>query len=240
MTLRNPVRKSPSFPSRIYWPRRSTESTITIPSARFLLDEKKMKLIVGLGNPGPQYETTRHNIGFLFVDYLIEEWKATGPVIKNQAEVYQASVNGEPVVIVKPQTFMNLSGRSVAPFFTFYKLKPDDVVVVHDELDIDPLEIRFKTGGSHGGHNGLRSIDDCLGSGNTDYHRVRLGIGHPRNIHTRMDVADYVLGKIPDSEWEGLEPLFKKAKAGIELIFQGKINEAMNKFHGRPKAKQDK
>ena len=114
------------------------------------------------------------------------------------------------------------------------------MIVLHDELDIDPLEIRFKTGGSHGGHNGLRSIDDSLGALNNAYHRVRLGIGHPRNINPNMDVADYVLGKIPKTEWSELEPLFEKAKAGIELIFRGKINEAMNKFHGRPKPKQDK
>ena len=199
-----------------------------------------MKIIVGLGNPGPQYETTRHNIGFLCVDYLIDEWKASGPVIKNQAQVYQATVDGEQVMLIKPQTFMNLSGRSVSPFFTFYKCKPEDVIVIHDELDIDPLEIRFKTGGSHGGHNGLRSMDDSLGAMNTTYHRVRLGIGHPRNINARIDVADYVLGKIPDNDWKDLQPLFDKAEKGIRLIFAGKINEAMNKFHGRPKPKQDK
>jgi len=199
-----------------------------------------VKLVVGLGNPGSRYESTRHNIGFLCVDYLIEEWKAQGPVIKNQAEVYQAEVDGERVLLIKPQTFMNLSGRSVAPFFTFHKCAPGDVVVLHDELDIDPLEIRFKTGGSAGGHNGLKSIDECLGAGNQAYHRVRLGIGHPRNFNSRMDVADYVLERIPDPAWNGLEPLFEKAEAGIRLIFRGKIQEAMNKFHGRPKPSQDK
>jgi PTH1 family peptidyl-tRNA hydrolase len=199
-----------------------------------------MKLIVGLGNPGPKYETTRHNIGFLCVDYLVEEWRAQGPVIKNQAEVFQATIDGEQVMLIKPQTFMNLSGRSVAPFFTFYKCAPQDLIVIHDELDFDPLEIRFKTGGSAGGHNGLKSIDDSLGAMNRDYHRVRLGIGHPRNLNLKMDVSDYVLGKIPDSEWDGLEALFKKAEAGIHLIFMCKIIEAMNKFHGRPKGSQDK
>ena len=197
-----------------------------------------MKLIVGLGNPGLKYETTRHNIGFLCVDYLVDEWRAQGPTIKNQAEVFQATIDGEQILLIKPQTFMNLSGRSVAPFVQFYKLEAKDVIVIHDELDFDPLEIRFKTGGSPGGHNGLKSIDECLGE--QAYHRVRLGIGHPRNFNLRMDVADYVLGKIPDSEWEGLEVLFKKAEAGIRLVFQGKIIEAMNKFHGRPKAPQDK
>jgi PTH1 family peptidyl-tRNA hydrolase len=199
-----------------------------------------MKLVVGLGNPGPQYEATRHNIGFLCLDYLVDQWRAQGPVIKNKAEVYSAQVDGEQVLLIKPQTFMNLSGRSVSPFFSFYKCAPDDLVVLHDELDISPLEIRFKTGGSAGGHNGLKSIDECLGSEQQGYHRVRLGIGHPRNFNSRMDVADFVLGQIPDPEWEALEPLFQKAEAGIRLVFRGKIGEAMNKFHGRPKGSQDK
>lgn len=193
-----------------------------------------MKLVVGLGNPGVKYETTRHNIGFLCVDYLVEEWKATGPDTKNQSEVYKCTVGGEQVLLLKPQTFMNLSGRAVAPFYQFYKCKPDDVIVIHDELDIPPLEIKFKTGGGNGGHNGLKSIDECLGAGQLNYHRVRLGIGHPRNtVHPAMDVADYVLGKIPDPEWNQLADLFKKARGGIELIFQGKMLEAMNKFHGK-------
>ena len=199
-----------------------------------------MKLIVGLGNPGPKYETTRHNIGFLCIDYLIDEWKATGPLVKHQAEYWQAMVMGESVLLIKPQTFMNLSGRSVAPFFQFYKCEANDLIVIHDELDFEPSEIRFKTGGSHGGHNGLRSIDECVGAAQNAYHRVRLGIGHPRNFNLKMDVADYVLGKIPDSDWAELPDLFKKAKVGVELIFQGKIKEAMNKFHGRVKPSQDK
>jgi PTH1 family peptidyl-tRNA hydrolase len=199
-----------------------------------------MKLIVGLGNPGTQYETTRHNIGFLCVDYLVSEWGARGPTIKNQAQVYQTEFEGEPILLIKPQTFMNLSGRSLAPFYSFYKCAPSDVIVIHDELDVLPGEIRFKTGGSAGGHNGLKSIDENLGSGNQNYHRVRLGIGHPRNFNLRMDVADYVLGRIPDSDWDALPDLFKKADAGIRLIFKGKIGEAMNKFHGRAKPSQDK
>jgi len=158
----------------------------------------------------------------------------------NQEQGNSAKVEGEPVLLIKPQTFMNLSGRSVAPFFSFYKCAPEDLIVLHDELDISPLESRFKTGGIAGGYNGLKSIDECLGSEQQAYHRVRLGIGHPRNFQSRMDVADYVLGQIPDSEWQGLEPLFEKAEKGIRLVFSGKIGEAMNKFHGRSKGSQDK
>ena len=196
-----------------------------------------MKLVVGLGNPGPQYETTRHNIGFLAVDYLIDQWRASGPTVKNKAQVWTATVDGEQVLLIKPQTFMNLSGQSIAPFFQFYKCAPKDVIVIHDELDIDPLEIRFKVGGGNGGHNGLKSTDECLGGDNKDYYRVRLGIGHPRNFNTRIDVSDWVLGQIPKPEWAELEDLFKKVDGGIRLIFKDKINLAMSQFHGKPSAK---
>lgn len=197
-----------------------------------------MKIIVGLGNPGTRYETTRHNIGFLFVDYLVEHWKASGPEQKHQAEVWKTTVQGEPVLLIKPQTYMNLSGRSVAPFFQFYKCQPSDLVVVHDEVDLVPLEIRFKTGGSSGGHNGLKSIDECLGSGQLQYHRVRLGVGHPRMIQSQMDVADWVLGRIPDGEWDHLPDLFERTRKGVELILAGKMLEAMNRFHGKPKKRE--
>jgi PTH1 family peptidyl-tRNA hydrolase len=190
-----------------------------------------MKLIVGLGNPGPKYEQTRHNIGFLCIDYLVDHWKATGPFQKNQSEYWQCNIDGVQALLIKPQTFMNLSGRSVAPFYQFFKCTPSDVVVIHDELDIPPNEIRFKSGGSNGGHNGLKSIDECLGSNNSDYARVRLGIGHPRNFNPKMDVSDWVLGKIPDPEWDGLNALFDKAQKGISLTLKGEMNRAMALFH---------
>jgi PTH1 family peptidyl-tRNA hydrolase len=196
-----------------------------------------MKLIVGLGNPGPKYETTRHNIGFLCIDYLVEAYKASGPVIKNQAEVWTTKIDGEPALLIKPLTYMNLSGRAVAPFFQFYKCESSDVIVIHDELDFPPNDVRFKTGGSAGGHNGLKSMDECLGSDHTNYYRVRLGIGHPRNFNLKMDVSDYVLGKIPDQEWAELEDVFKKVDGGVRLILKGKILEAMTKYHAKPQPK---
>src|SRR4051794_16113943 len=138
-----------------------------------------MKIVVGLGNPGPKYETTRHNVGFLAVDRLIDEWKATGPASKHQGEVYQADVRGEKVLLVKPETFMNLSGRCVAPLMVFFKCKPSDLIVIHDDLDLIPFALRIKTGGGTGGHNGLKSLDESLGAGQNGYHRIRIGIGHP-------------------------------------------------------------
>lgn len=190
-----------------------------------------MKLIIGLGNPGPKYETTRHNIGFLALDYLVDEWRATGPLVKHQAEYWTCTIEGEQALLIKPQTFMNLSGRSIAPFYQFYKCTPKDVIVIYDELDIPPNEMRFKVGGSSGGHNGLKSMDECLGGDNTDYIRIRLGIGHPRNFNPNIDVSDWVLGKIPDSQWDGLPDLFKKVEQGVRLVLKDDIKKAMALFH---------
>src|SRR3989338_9628850 len=122
-----------------------------------------MKIVAGLGNPGPRYETTRHNVGFLAADRLIDRWNAKGPAAKHEAEIFEAGVGGEKVLIVKPQTFMNLSGRSLAPLVRFYKCDPTDLLVIYDDLDLEPLALRLRTGGGTGGHNGLRSIHEHLG-----------------------------------------------------------------------------
>ena len=154
-----------------------------------------MKLVVGLGNPGPQYETTRHNVGWLALDRMIDDWKAVGPKVQNNAEVFQARVGSEQVLLVKPLTFMNLSGRAVAPLVSFFKCEPSDIVVLQDEVDLKPLTFRLKSGGGSGGHNGLKSLDESLGS--NAYHRVRIGVGHPRDFNPRMDTANWVLGVWP-------------------------------------------
>ena len=190
-----------------------------------------MKLVVGLGNPGPKYETTRHNVGFLAIDRLVERWKATGPTSKNKAEIYQATVGGEQVLLIKPQTFMNLSGQSVAPIFSFYKCAADDVIVLHDDLDLKPISMRLKTGGGAGGHNGLKSMDECLGAANNGYHRVRLGIGHPTALSLRIAPVDYVLQNFTDSELIGLDPLLNQVGQAIELIIGGQMKKAMNEFN---------
>ncbi len=199
-----------------------------------------MKLVVGLGNPGPKYETTRHNVGFLAADRLVDRWKAQGPVNKNQAEVYQASIAGEQVLIIKPQTYMNLSGRSVAPLFTFYKCSVDDLIVIHDELDLKPMALRLKTGGGTGGHNGLKSIEECLGNGQNGYHRVRVGVGHPRELGLRMSPADYVLGQYTNDELEQLDPLLDRVANAIELVIAGNIKKAMTEYNRDPVEDTDK
>jgi len=195
-----------------------------------------MKLVVGLGNPGPRYEVTRHNVGFLALDYMIEKWGARGPEQKYNAEVYTATIGDEKVLLMKPQTFMNLSGKSVGPAFQFHKLAPTDLIVLHDELDLDPLALRFKAGGGTGGHNGLKSIDAHVGNQNNGYFRVRIGIGHPsRSVeHSRMDVADYVLNAFSDQECAELEDVFSKTAQAVEwMITEGTagLNKAMNRIH---------
>lgn len=188
-----------------------------------------MKIVVGLGNPGPKYETTRHNVGWLALDRLIDSWKATGPKNDHQAEVFRTKVDGEDVLLIKPQTFMNLSGRSVAPITKFFKCEPNDLIVLHDEVDIPPCALKIKTGGGSGGHNGLKSLDESLGT--NAYHRVRLGVGHPRNFNLRMDTADYVLGQIPDVELERWDAIFNDVEKAVRLILKGESLKAMTLYN---------
>lgn len=190
-----------------------------------------MKLIIGLGNPGPKYETTRHNVGFLAVDRLIDAWKATGPTEKSHGEVWQAQVGGDKVLLVKPQTFMNASGRCVASLATFYKCEPQDIIVIHDDLDLESMVLRVKTGGGTGGHNGLKSIDECLGSANNGYHRLRIGIGHPNRLSLRIGVADYVLQPLNDDECIELDRLLDKLVKATELLVQGDVRAAMTQYN---------
>lgn len=185
-----------------------------------------MKLIVGLGNPGKKYEATRHNVGFLLIDELIRSWGARGPAFKFESEVFECEVDGEKVILQKPQTFMNLSGQAVQPLMQFYKLIVSDLIVIHDDLDLPPIEFRLKRGGGTGGHNGLKSIEECLGGKNA-YERVRIGIGKNPQIET----ANYVLGKIPTTEMDQFQNQFQDLESAIRLMLQGKIQEAMNRYH---------
>ncbi len=154
-----------------------------------------MKMIVGLGNPGPKYEATRHNIGFILLDALGDShgnWRD-----KFQAHEMRAKIDGEDVILLKPQTFMNLSGTSVAAAAKFYKIDIKDILVIHDELDLEPGHLKLKMAGGHAGHNGLRSI---IAHMSADFQRLRVGIGHPGD---KNRVADYVLHDFAkaDNEW---------------------------------------
>lgn len=195
-----------------------------------------MKLVVGLGNPGPKYETTRHNVGWLALDHLIDVWKAEGPKSKFNAEFWTATVGGEKVILAKPQTFMNLSGQAIAPLAGFYKCAPADIIVVYDEVDLKPGALRIKTGGGSGGHNGIKSLDSSLGS--PEYHRVRIGVGHARDVHPGMDLADYVLGQFTQSECDTLDGVFANVAKAAELLIAGDARKAMNVYNTAPKSAQ--
>jgi PTH1 family peptidyl-tRNA hydrolase len=200
-----------------------------------------MKILVGLGNPGSRYETTRHNIGFLAIDSLVDRWKATGPQSSYQAEIFQASIDGEKILLVKPQTFMNNSGQTVGPLLKFFKASPDDLIVIHDDLDLKPEAIRIKTGGGTGGHNGLKSIDAHLGVGQTGYHRIRLGIGRPHHFPELggISTVDFVLQQFSQGECDGLEGLFDTVEKACRLMIAGKVTEAMNRHNTRPEAQKE-
>lgn len=154
------------------------------------MQENKPFLVVGLGNPGAQYVNTRHNVGFMAVDALAGEnasWKS-----EKNALTARAEIDGRRVIFAKPQTFMNNSGVAVAALMAFYKILLENIVVIHDDMDIPVGDCREKNGGGSAGHNGIRSIDAHIGR---EYRRIRIGIGHPRDFDLPMDPADWVLGK---------------------------------------------
>ncbi|MDX1341826.1 MAG: aminoacyl-tRNA hydrolase [Reinekea sp.] len=187
-----------------------------------------IRFIVGLGNPGPQYDQTRHNAGFDYVDALARQhngsWKTD---TKYQAETCTITLSGEKIWLMKPMTFMNRSGQSVAGFANFFKIPVENILVAHDELDIAPGTARFKKGGGHGGHNGLRDIIACLGN-NKEFYRLRLGIGHPGNAR---DVANYVLSKGPVEDRVSLERAIDCALDNTSLAIDGQWSKAMNNLH---------
>lgn len=187
-----------------------------------------MHLIVGLGNPGRQYDGTRHNIGFEVIDLLATRWKLPGPRDSHGAHVVRGAVEKHDVMLVKPQTFMNLSGDAVGALVRFYKADPREVIVVHDELDFSPGEVRLKAGGGHGGHNGLRSLAAHIGS---DFARVRIGIGKPPPQGIRG--ADYVLGKFSKAERALMDDAAIVAMDAVESILSTGIAAAMNRFNQR-------
>ncbi len=183
-----------------------------------------MLLIVGLGNPGPKYQKHRHNVGFMAVDAIIDRHNFSKSQNKFKSEVFEGKIASEKVLILKPQTFMNLSGEAVGEAMRFYKLTCDDVIVFHDELDLVAGKTRIKRGGSHGGHNGLKSIDAHCGK---EYQRVRIGIGHPGN---KARVNSHVLGDFAKVDYEWLDPLLQTIADHIELLVQDDAAGLMNKI----------
>lgn len=184
-------------------------------------------LVVGLGNPGPQYARTRHNIGFMVVDLLAARIGAPFKVHKRSgAEVATGRLGHRPVVLAKPRCYMNESGRQVGPLAKFYSIPPADVIVIHDELDIDFGKVRLKRGGGEGGHNGLRSVASALGS--KDFQRVRIGIGRPPG---RKDPAAFVLEPFSSTERAEVPTLCELAADAAETLIEVGLEPAQNQVH---------
>jgi len=182
------------------------------------------QLVVGLGNPGPRYETTRHNLGFLVADILSDRIGSGFKVHKKSgADVATGHVGGRPIVLAKPRCYMNESGRQVAPLAKFYSVAPSDIVVIHDELDIEFGRIRLKVNGGVAGHNGLRSVASALGT--NDFQRVRIGIGRPPG---RMEGAAFVLGNFTNAEWKDVPTICEQAADATELLISAGLEPAQN------------
>lgn len=182
-----------------------------------------MLLLVGLGNPGAEYARNRHNIGYMAAETIARRYHF-GPWKKRfQGVTAEGNVGGDKVLALEPGTYMNLSGQSVVAALQFFKLKPENVVVIHDELDLPPGKIRVKKGGGHGGHNGLRSIDSHIGK---DYWRVRLGIGHPGDKDL---VSGYVLHDFAKADQSWIDPLLDAVADSLPLMVEGQPENFMNK-----------
>lgn len=183
-------------------------------------------LVVGLGNPGPAYVGNRHNIGAMTVDALAGRLGGRFRSHKAGADICDGTLAGDSVVLAKPRSFMNLSGGPTAGLARFFKIEPDQLIVLHDELDITAGQVRVKQGGGEGGHNGLRSISAALGS--KDYLRVRVGIGRPPG---RMDAADFVLRDFSSAERKELPLLLELAADAVEMLISTGLSATQNRLH---------
>jgi PTH1 family peptidyl-tRNA hydrolase len=184
----------------------------------------QMKIIVGLGNPGKKYSNTRHNIGFRVIETLAGRYQIEREISKFDGIIGQLRINGERVLLVKPLTFMNLSGRTVQPVVNFYKIELDDLMVVYDDLDLMPGKIRIRPGGGTGGHKGLASVTSHLNS--TNFPRMRIGIGRPSD-----DTIDWVLGRFSPEEEILMQEIMNKAADALETWIKDGLDKAMNIFN---------
>lgn len=186
-----------------------------------------IKLFVGLGNPGPEYEATRHNAGFWWIDALARDKKLTlVPERSYHGLAARMQVGGQPVWLLEPQTFMNLSGKSVAALARFFKIEPHEILVVHDELDVVPGQAKLKRGGSHAGHNGLRDIHAQLGT--AEYWRLRLGIGHPG---VKSEVVSWVLKKPLKEQREAIDDAIARTLHAFPALVAGEMDKATLLIH---------
>lgn len=188
-----------------------------------------MKLLAGLGNPGRQYEATRHNVGWHVLDEIASSAGISIDRRKFNAELGEGLLDGGRVLLVKPQTFMNLSGESIGPAARFHKIEPADVIAIHDELDLEFGRVAIKVGGGHGGHNGLRSMIAHLGT--PDFVRVRVGIGRPKGS---KEVVGHVLGPFDKQEMAELPFVVARAADAVRCIVKNGALSCMNEFNKRP------
>ncbi len=184
-----------------------------------------MHLLVGLGNIGKEYEFTRHNFGFLLLDQIIKDYHLSFQAKKLKSEIFSGEINGKKILAIKPQTFMNLSGQAVLEVINFFKIKPENILVMHDEVDFPLGKIKTKIGGGSAGHNGLKSIDQAIGE---NYLRLRLGVGRPENKN--YSTADYVLGNFSEEEAVLVAKVNQKISDLLPYLLAGNANKFLNDF----------
>ena len=185
-----------------------------------------MKLIAGLGNPGQKYEATRHNIGFMAVDYLADIWKLNFSKTKDKGLIAEGFHNGEKILLVKPQTYMNLSGICIGGLVNFYKIPVENLIVIYDDLDLEVGTIRIRASGSSGGQKGMQSIIDHLGT--NQIIRIKLGIGRKGN-----SAVDHVLGVFDHEEWEIVKKVIPKTVEAVEKLLTGDTERTMSVYNGK-------
>ena len=189
-----------------------------------------IRLLVGLGNPGPEYEATRHNAGFWFIDSVARELRVNlAPERSYFGLAARVNRPDGPAWLLEPMTFMNLSGKSVGALARVFKIEPGEIMVAHDDLDLLPGQVKMKLGGSHAGHNGLKDIQAQLGS--ADFWRLRLGIGHPGE---RAEVVNYVLRKPPSEHREAIDKCIEQSVSALDLLLAGDMDRALMKVHAKP------
>lgn len=183
-------------------------------------------IVAGLGNPGAEYARTRHNAGFMAIDFIASRYGAKIDRLKFRALTAEVNIGGVRVLLMKPQTFMNSSGEAIGEAAAFYKIPAENIIVLHDEISFEPGKIRIRRKGSAGGHNGLKSIIAHLSS--EDFPRIKIGVGQKPTPD--YDLVSWVLGKFPTEDTEKLEGQFENISSSVELIISGKIDDAMNKY----------
>lgn len=190
-------------------------------------------MIVGLGNPGKEFQKNRHNIGFMAIEEIAKSFGFENRKVKSKAIIMEGKQNNRKIILAKPQTYMNLSGSSVAPLIRFYKVAPENLIVIHDDLDLPALSIRLRPNGGAGGQKGVASIIQNLGT--QDFNRVRVGIGRPPG---RMEAANYVLKNFSKQEESELPFLLNTIKEAVIAIMESGIEVAMNQFNGDNKVER--